>query len=198
MNPIKITPDLRDEIARRLDHPEPVVEGKVILSVEDDDAAEYLIRLALREVAPEVDLRRVVDGDVALKFLRREDPFNHAPRPSLILMTLNLPKVSGPEVLAQLKADDGLKGIPVLCSRRLISMQTGPSVLPWEHAHSSRNPTPTGSLSPLSSLRVILQKRVKALVKLLAASWPVRQILVASPCSEVSCNVNCHAQEEQS
>jgi CheY-like chemotaxis protein len=54
------------------------------------------------------------DGVEAMAFLRREGSHVHAPRPDLILLDLNLPRMDGREVLAQIKSDDVLKTIPVV------------------------------------------------------------------------------------
>ena len=56
----------------------------------------------------------VGDGVEALKFLRREGKYTDAPRPDLILLDLNLPKKDGREVLADIKADESLRRIPVV------------------------------------------------------------------------------------
>ena len=54
------------------------------------------------------------DGVEAMAFLRREGAYAHAPRPDLILLDLNLPKMDGREVLAHIKEDDSLKTIPTV------------------------------------------------------------------------------------
>jgi len=54
------------------------------------------------------------DGVSAMAFLRQEAPYADAPRPDLILLDLNLPGKDGREVLAEIKADDRLKRIPVV------------------------------------------------------------------------------------
>jgi CheY-like chemotaxis protein len=56
----------------------------------------------------------VTDGEQALQFVRRTGPFTDAPRPGLILLDVNLPRLSGLEVLAELKRDPELLLIPVV------------------------------------------------------------------------------------
>ncbi len=59
-------------------------------------------------------LHVVSDGEQALQFVRRTGPYPDAPRPGLILLDVNLPRVSGLEVLAELKQDPALSTIPVV------------------------------------------------------------------------------------
>jgi CheY-like chemotaxis protein len=54
------------------------------------------------------------DGVEAMTFLRQEGAFSRAPRPALILLDLNLPRMSGREVLASIKQDENLKAIPTV------------------------------------------------------------------------------------
>jgi CheY-like chemotaxis protein len=61
-----------------------------------------------------IQLHVAADGVEAMAFLRREGVHIHAPRPDLVLLDLNLPKMDGREVLAQIKQDDDLKMIPTL------------------------------------------------------------------------------------
>jgi CheY-like chemotaxis protein len=56
----------------------------------------------------------VRDGEEALRFLRREGEYEDAPRPGLVLLDLNLPRVDGREVLAEMKSDPELRVIPVV------------------------------------------------------------------------------------
>jgi len=56
----------------------------------------------------------VEDGVQALQFLRREPPYAEAPRPDMIMLDLNLPRKDGREVLAEIKADENLKTIPIV------------------------------------------------------------------------------------
>jgi CheY-like chemotaxis protein len=85
-----------------------------VLMVEDNPGDVELTRECLAEGKVRVDLHVAADGLDALAFLRRETPHQNAPRPDLILLDLNLPKMNGREVLETIKADDGLKQIPVV------------------------------------------------------------------------------------
>jgi CheY-like chemotaxis protein len=69
---------------------------------------------ALKETALYNKLQHVVDGVEALAYLRREGRHAHAARPDLILLDLNLPRKDGREVLAEIKADQELRRIPVV------------------------------------------------------------------------------------
>lgn len=85
-----------------------------ILLVEDNPGDVRLTIEALKEAKVINHLTVVRDGVEALAFLRRQDPYATAPRPHLIVLDLNLPKKDGREVLADIKADDTLKRIPVV------------------------------------------------------------------------------------
>jgi CheY-like chemotaxis protein len=85
-----------------------------ILLVEDNPGDVRLTIEALREGKVRNRLNVAEDGVKALAFLRREGPYASAPRPDLILLDLNLPKKDGRAVLAEIKADDRLKLIPVV------------------------------------------------------------------------------------
>ncbi len=84
-----------------------------ILLVEDNPADVELTREALVEGQLHNDLHHVLDGPRALAFLRRESPYEDAPRPGLILLDLNLPGMSGRDVFEILRDDVGLRDIPV-------------------------------------------------------------------------------------
>jgi len=87
---------------------------RVLLYVEDDDAAFFVIQLTLQEVKADIALYRATDGEEALAFVHKTKPHEDAPRPDLILLDLNLPKRSGMEVLTELKRDESLRSIPVI------------------------------------------------------------------------------------
>ncbi len=85
-----------------------------ILMVEDNPGDVRLTMEALEEGKVRNNLYTVVDGEEALAFLRRQGRYADMPRPDLILLDLNLPKKTGQEVLAEIKADPELKRIPVV------------------------------------------------------------------------------------
>lgn len=87
---------------------------RVLLYVEDDDAAFFAMQLTLQEAQAQIELYRAVDGEQALAFVRKKNSYKDAPRPDLILLDLNLPKRSGMEVLAEIKGDELLRSIPVI------------------------------------------------------------------------------------
>lgn len=94
-------------------NPEP--DAFVILLAEDEPADAHLVKAALTEARILADLHHVQDGREVLEFLRRQGPrFARAPRPSLILLDLNMPRMDGRECLAALKADSALRDIPVV------------------------------------------------------------------------------------
>jgi CheY-like chemotaxis protein len=85
-----------------------------ILLIEDNftDAALTIRALERGQVRHRLTLVR--DGAEALEFLRRQGRFARAPRPDLILLDLNLPRIDGRELLSDLKSDDDLSAIPVV------------------------------------------------------------------------------------
>lgn len=85
-----------------------------ILLVEDNEGDIVLTTQALKKANITNGINVVKDGYDALKYLRKEDPFGNAETPDLILLDINLPKMDGMEVLAEIKNDDILKSIPVV------------------------------------------------------------------------------------
>lgn len=86
----------------------------VVLLVEDSPGDVRLTREAFRHANIAITLHVASDGVEALAFLSQEGLHAESPRPDLILLDLNLPRIDGREVLAQIKADKKLKSIPTV------------------------------------------------------------------------------------
>jgi len=85
-----------------------------ILLVEDNPGDVVLFMEALDETHVRSNLSTVEDGEEALAFLRREGRHKYAPRPHLIILDLNLPKLNGREVLQEIRNDSHFNVIPVV------------------------------------------------------------------------------------
>jgi two-component system, chemotaxis family, response regulator Rcp1 len=86
-----------------------------LLLVEDNPAHVLLIKSTLRNWnETDYTLHIVTDGEAALDFLNKKPPHQNSPLPDLILLDLNIPKLSGLEVLEAIKANDKFKLIPVV------------------------------------------------------------------------------------
>jgi len=85
-----------------------------ILLVEDNPSDVVLTRIAMKQCKIANQLHVAGDGVEALNFLRREGKYADAPRPDLILLDLNLPRMDGRQLLAAVKEDHTLRTIPVV------------------------------------------------------------------------------------
>ena len=85
-----------------------------ILLIEDNPGDARLTREALKEGKVRNNLNHVTDGVEAMNFLHKKDNYANSPRPDLIILDINLPRKNGIEVLAEIKADENLKSIPVV------------------------------------------------------------------------------------
>jgi chemotaxis family two-component system response regulator Rcp1 len=87
--------------------------AEVLLAEDNDDDVE-LTRQGFRRAKLLVNLHLVKDGVECLAFLRKQGEYANAPTPDLILLDLNMPKVGGREVLAEMLKDERLKSLPVV------------------------------------------------------------------------------------
>lgn len=85
-----------------------------ILLVEDNAGDVRLTREVLKDAGTQNRLSVAVDGEEAMEFLLRVGKYQHAPRPDLVLLDLNLPRKDGREVLLELKSMASLRSIPVV------------------------------------------------------------------------------------
>lgn len=85
-----------------------------ILLVEDNPEEVLLTQETFKDAKVPNEVSVATDGEQALAFVRREGDFADAPRPDLILLDLNLPRMDGREVLAEIKSDPDLRRIPVV------------------------------------------------------------------------------------
>jgi CheY-like chemotaxis protein len=89
----------------------------VVLLAEDNPAEQNLARRAFHEARVDCDLRIVSDGEEALQYLERRGPYADpalSPRPSLLLLDLNMPRLDGRQVLQRLKQHPELRALPVV------------------------------------------------------------------------------------
>jgi chemotaxis family two-component system response regulator Rcp1 len=85
-----------------------------ILLVEDNDNDVELTRQGFKRAKLLINLHRVGNGEECMAFLRKQGKYVDAPTPDLILLDLNMPKMSGEQVLAEMLKDESLKGLPVV------------------------------------------------------------------------------------
>ena len=85
-----------------------------ILLVDDDPGDVTLTRKAMEKAKIRINLKVSANGQDALAYLHRKPPYTESVRPDLILLDLNMPRMNGTEVLEQIRADAGLKTIPVV------------------------------------------------------------------------------------
>ncbi|MEH2275895.1 MAG: response regulator [Nostoc sp.] len=85
-----------------------------VLLVEDNPGDVQLTRIALEDSKIPIHLNVVEDGVEAMAFLRKQEKYVKAAHPDIVLLDFNLPRKDGREVLAEIKADENLKRIPVV------------------------------------------------------------------------------------
>ncbi|WP_034384468.1 response regulator [Deinococcus sp. YIM 77859] len=105
-----------------------------ILLVEDSEPDIILTEEAFAAAGLTNKLHVVRDGVEALAFLRRQEGYEDAPRPDVILLDINMPRMNGLEVLAELKRDPQLMTIPVIV---LTTSQADEDILRSYQAHAA-------------------------------------------------------------
>lgn len=86
----------------------------VVLVVEDNLDHVFLMRESFLASRLRVDLHHVESGDQCMAFLRREAPYENAPRPDLILLDLHMPRMDGYEVMEEISQDEALRTLTVV------------------------------------------------------------------------------------
>jgi CheY-like chemotaxis protein len=125
--------------------PEPVT----VLLVEDSPGDVRLTQEAFRNANASIALHVASDGVEAMEFLLQEGAHGQAPRPDLILLDLNLPRMDGREVLAKVKSSDALKTIPTLI---LTTSQSEADILKSYQLHANCYLTKPVQLDAFDSL----------------------------------------------
>lgn len=85
-----------------------------ILLVEDNPGDIRLLREALKMQRIDSEVAVAEDGEQAVRYLRKQEPYSDAPRPDLIFLDINLPRKDGRDVLREIKSDETLRRIPVI------------------------------------------------------------------------------------
>src|SRR5580692_8132143 len=134
-----------------------------VLLVEDDEGDVLMTREAFEHHKIQNRLHVVGDGKQALEFLRKAGRYADAPRPGLVLLDVNLPRLSGLEVLAELKQDDKLLTIPVIM---LTTSQAEQDILRSYSLHPKAYTNKSVVFQPLSDRILHIDTCFRNLVKL--------------------------------
>jgi len=120
-----------------------------ILMIEDNPGDVRLTREVLKDAKVHNRLVAVKDGQEAMNYLYKNDPYTDVIRPDLILLDLNLPRMSGFEILQKIKSDQGLKSIPVVI---LTSSQAEKDILAGYEGYANAYITKPVSLDQFSRI----------------------------------------------
>jgi CheY-like chemotaxis protein len=120
-----------------------------LLLVEDSPGDVRLTQEIFRDANSAVQVHVAADGIEAMAFLRQEGEHVAAPRPDLILLDLNLPRLDGREVLALIKEDSALKSIPTVV---LTTSKAGVDIVKSYQLHANCYLTKPAHLDDFESL----------------------------------------------
>lgn len=109
--------------------------ARVLLAEDDVDHAFFTVRAFTDAHGVDVEMHTVRDGEEALDYLHRRGRYAGAQRPHLIVLDLKMPKVSGLEVLEQIKADASLRTIPTV----MLSSSDRPEDISSSYARSANS-----------------------------------------------------------
>ncbi|HVJ62001.1 MAG TPA: response regulator [Tahibacter sp.] len=102
-----------------------------ILHVEDDDDDAELTSIGLAQASVPLSIHRVKDGVECIAFLRQEGAFSSAPKPDLVLLDLNMPRMDGRQVLDVITQDVALRKLPVV----VFTTSAAENDITWSYQH---------------------------------------------------------------
>jgi CheY-like chemotaxis protein len=120
-----------------------------VLLVDDDPGDVLMIEEALESSGAPRNIFVVNDGEEAVSFLRQTGAFNTAPRPDVVLLDLNMPRMDGRQVLAVIKADEALRSIPIVV---LTTSQSPADILSSYSLHANAYVTKPMNLDDLTDV----------------------------------------------
>jgi CheY-like chemotaxis protein len=120
-----------------------------VLIVDDDPGDVLMIEEALESIAAPRAVFVVNDGEEALAFLRQAGDYTAAPRPDVVLLDLNMPRMDGRQVLAEIKSDEELRSIPVVV---LTTSQAPADIVSSYSLHANAYVTKPMNLDELTSV----------------------------------------------
>lgn len=85
-----------------------------LLLVDDDEGDVFMMSELMQDMTLPIELMTVENGLQAMAYLRQEAPYAQAPRPDIVLLDLNMPRMDGRQVLSEVRADPELCGIPIV------------------------------------------------------------------------------------
>jgi CheY-like chemotaxis protein len=120
-----------------------------VLLVDDDPGDVLMIQEALKSIEAPRQVYVANDGEEAIAFLRQTGRYTKAPRPDVVLLDLNMPRMDGRQVLAEIKADALLRSIPIVV---LTTSQSPADILSSYSLHANAYVTKPLNLDELTDV----------------------------------------------